>query len=329
MKVLIAGLGSIGQRHINNLRKLVPLEVVAYRVRGNSLPENFQGDWLTEYNDLEQALSTQPKAALICGPPRTQMQVALAAANAGCHLFIEKPISNSLEGVEELISTVRSKNLVTLIGYNLRFHPGLGLIKSLLKEERIGKVVSIRAQVGQYLPDWHPWEDYRQTYSARKDLGGGAVLDLIHELDYVRWLGGEVQKVSGFLGRLSHLEIDTEDVAEIMLQFEKGAIGNVHVDYVQRVATRNCQIIGDQGSITWDALKNEVHLFEVRNPEWQLLKQEEFDRNDMYLAEMKHFLACIEGKEESIVDIEDGAKTLKVALFACKSALHDKAYAVK
>jgi predicted dehydrogenase len=320
VKFLVAGLGSIGQRHIRNLRRLAPVEIIAYRVRGHSLPAEFQGDWLTETTNLEHALSLGPAAVLVCNPPSLMLPVALAAARAGCHLFIEKPLSHALEGVEGLVSLVQGKKLLSLIGFNLRFHPGLQLVKSLLIEGRLGRVVSIQAQVGQYLPDWHPSEDYRQGYSARHDLGGGVILDLIHELDYVRWLGGEVRRVACFAGHISSLAVSTEDVAEILLGFADQAIGSVHVDYVQRVPSRTCRIVGEAGTVLWDYFANEVRFFEKRQSDWQVFRQEGYERNEMYLAEMQHFLACIEGREHPVVDVAEGAKILRLALAARTSA---------
>jgi predicted dehydrogenase len=206
------------------------------------------------------------------------------------------------------------------MGYNLRYQPGLQLVKSFLDKGRIGRVVSLRVQVGQYLPDWHPWEDYRKGYSARRDLGGGVITDLIHEIDYVRWLGGNVRRVACFADHVSRLEINTEDVAEILLDFESGAIGSVHVDYVQRVLTRGCQIIGDEGTIIWDDSASEVQLFEAKDSEWQTFRQEGFERNDMYVAEMKHFLDCLEGRDTPVVNVEEGAEVLRIALAAREDA---------
>ena len=173
--------------------------------------------------------------------------------------------------------------------------------------------------MGQYLPDWHPQEDYRQGYSAHYDLGGGVILDLIHELDYVRWLVGEVRQVACFAGHVSTMEFETEDVAEILLQFESGAIGNVHMDYVQRVPSRTCRIIGEEGTIIWDYYAKEVRLFETRQPGWQVFQQEGFERNDMFVDEMRHFLACLEGRETPVVDVEEGSEILRLALAARES----------
>ena len=151
-----------------------------------------------------------------------------------------------------MLELARSKNLVTLVGCNLRFHPGLVAVKRLLEQGVAGRIVAIRAEVGQYLPDWHPGEDYRQGYSARLDLGGGIILDAVHEIDYVRWLLGPVRSVACFAGKLSHLEVETEDTAALLFRFSNGTIGEVHLDYVQRAYSRTCHIIGDEGTIRWD-----------------------------------------------------------------------------
>jgi predicted dehydrogenase len=272
------------------------------------------------YPNLNQALASNPHAVLICNPSSLHLPIAIQVAHAGCHLFIEKPLSHSWDGIEDLLSVIREKKLVTLMGFNLRFHPGLKLTKSLVEEGGIGRVLNIRAQVGQYLPDWHPWEDYHQGYSARRDLGGGVILDLIPELDYVRWLVGEVCQIACFAGHVSDLEIETEDVAEILLHFENGVIGNVHMDYIQRSPSRTCRIVGEEGNIVWDYYANEVRLFETRKPGWQVFRQEGFERNDMFVAEMQHFLACLEGRESPVVDVEEGAKILRLALAARESA---------
>lgn len=319
MKILVAGLGSIGQRHVRNLRNIAPVEIIAYRRRNQPLPEDLRGPWLREFTDLDAALAERPTAALVCGPPRGQVDVAMRAASAGLHLFIEKPISDSLAGTSELLQEVTERKLVTLVGFNLRFHPQVQILKDLIARGTLGKIVSIRAEVGQYLPDWHPDEDYRQGYSARRDLGGGAILDLIHEIDLVRNLGGEVTEVSAFAGHVSSLEITSEDVAELILRFASGAIGNVHVDYVQRKLGRTCKVIGDKGTAIWDFPANEVRVFEAGRSDWEVSQLTGYERPEMYRAEMRHFLDCIEGRATSVVDLESGLRDLAIALAAHES----------
>lgn len=314
LKVLIAGLGSIGQRHLRNLRALTPLEVISHRRRGLPLAEDLRDLPLVTCASLEEALAHRPKAALVCSPPALQLGVARAAVDAGCHLFVEKPIAPALDGLDDLLAAARTRGVATLVGYNMRFHPQLRRIRGWLEAGRIGRVCSLRAEVGQWLPDWHPWEDYRRMYSARRALGGGVVLDLIHELDYVRWLFGPVTEVRAWAGRTSSLEIDTEDTAEIVLRFAGGAVGSVHLDYVQRAPARGCRIVGEEGTIVWDFFADELRLFEAARGEWRVERLEDYERNAMYRDEMAHFLALIAGRERSAVDLAEGIESLRLAL---------------
>jgi len=322
MKALIIGCGSIGCRHLRNLLDLTDrdVEIIAYRQRGDDAEVMKREFGLRTFFNRVEALAERPDFALITNPTSLHVPVAIEAARSGCHLFIEKPLSHSLDSVDKLLDLIRERDLIAFVGFNMRFHRGLQLVKRVLEEERIGRVLSIRAQVGQYLPDWRPGQDYRRSYSARRALGGGVILDLIHELDYVRWLVGEVNQVTCFAGHISSLEIETEDVAEILLHFENGAIGNVHMDCIQRFPSRTCRIVGKEGVITWDYYANEVRLFEADRGDWQVFCQKGFKRNDMYRAEMQHFLACLEGHEKPAVDVEEGARILRLALAARESA---------
>ncbi len=315
--VLIAGLGSIGQRHLRNLLQL-GIEDVAL-LRTSSQPLDFAAH-LPVYTDLDQALSTAPDLVMVTNPTANHLQVALPAAKSGCHLFIEKPLSHTWDGVADLLDIVREQNLLTLVGFDLRFDPGLGLVKSLLDANQIGRLVSIQAQVGQYLPDWHPWEDYRQSVSARRATGGGVILDLIHELDYVSWLMGPVTAITCFADRVSSLEIETEDVACMLLEFESGTIGTIHLDYIQRVASRTCRIIGEGGTILWDYFARKVSWYESDAEEWQSFEYDDFERNDRFSMEMEHLLRCLSGDEQPCVDVVSGSKTLELAIAAKAAA---------
>jgi predicted dehydrogenase len=207
-----------------------------------------------------------------------------------------------------------------MVGFDLRFDPGLGRIKNLIEEERIGPLIAIHAQVGQYLPDWRTGEDYRDGMSAKKAAGGGVILDLIHELDYTSWFFGPIAQVACFADKLSTLEIETEDVASILLKFQSGAIGTVSLDYIQRFPSRTCRIIGELGTILWDYHAQKVVWYEHDNKSWEEFDYSGFERNDRFLAEMRHFLACLNGEESPKVDLSAGSSILKVALAAKRSA---------
>jgi predicted dehydrogenase len=244
----------------------------------------------------------------------------MAATETGSNLFVEKPLANSLEGVDRLIDTVHTQKLVALVGCNMRFHPGVQRLHDVIQQGSLGSVVAVRAFAGQYLPDWHPSEDYRNGYSARSSLGGGVILDTIHEIDYVSWMLGGVSEVACFSGQLSHLEIDTEDVAAIILRGSSGQLGEVHLDYVQRNYSRGCEVIGDRGTARWDFMANSLIILREQGdvsdnaapPGWVL--------NDMYLDEFRHLLACLDGVEEPMLDLPAGRDVLRIALAAKESS---------
>ena len=330
LRILVAGLGSIGQRHVRNLHRLAPtVSVVVYRVRGRPLPQDLQGNWLIECDDLETALGLGPAAALVCNPTSLHLSVALAAAHKGCSLLIEKPVSHSLNGLDELQTVVKVQGVRVLVGFQFRFHPGLQAIKRLLDEEAIGRVVCAHTHWGEYLPGWHPWEDYRRSYSARADLGGGVILTLCHPLDYLRWLLGEVKSVSAMAGRLCGLELDVEDTADITLQFGSGAIGTVHLDYVQRPPAHWLQITGQTGTIWWDNADGAVRCYRAETGEEEVFPvPQSFERNTMFRDEMRHFLACVEGAEQPLVTLDDGIQALRIALAAKTSAIEERVIAL-
>lgn len=316
-RVLIAGLGSIGRRHLRNLLHLGVGDILLYRTTSSSVSE---APHLPVYTDLKRALAEKPDVVLVANPTAHHVRTARMAAEAGCHLFLEKPVSHDFRGVEELKQVVQEKNLTSLVGFDLRFDPGLRKAKELLEEGVIGRVTAIHAQVGQYLPDWHPHEDYRKGVSARRETGGGVILDLIHELDYVAWLGGPVAEVGCFAETVSQLEIETEDTATIMLKFTSGALGSVNLDYIQRKPSRTCRIIGEEGTILWDYFENTVSWFKAGKEHWEELAYPHFERNDRFLLEMQHLLACLEGKDRPQVTLEAGIDVLRTALAAKESA---------
>lgn len=324
-RILIAGLGSIGRRHLTNLRNLGVHDIALYRSRPEPLPEAPE---LPVFTDLTEALAARPDVVIVSNPTAYHLKVALPAARAGCHLFIEKPLSHSWDGVDDLLSLVERKHLIALAGFDLRFEPGLCRVKEFLRNGRIGRLLAIQAQVGQYLPDWRPSEDYREGMSARADTGGGVLLDLIHELDYVRWLFGPVGEISCVADKVSGLQIETEDVAAMLLRFENGAIGTLHLDYVQRMASRTCRVIGENGTILWDYHKKKVLSSDSEKQVWQEFDYGNFQRNDRFVAEMRHLLACLKGEEQPKVNAIEGSRVLKLALAAKESAATGKAIRV-
>lgn len=320
MRVHVVGFGSIGARHLRLLRKYLPenaLSVVSHR----ELPDEFRG--ITHYSTPEQALKSKPDLTFITNPAPQHIQTALFFARAGSHLFIEKPLSCSLAGVDELMRECAKRKLVVMVGYMLRFFEPLVVVKQAILGGKIGRILSISAHVGQYLPDWRPGRDYQETVSAKKAMGGGVVLELSHELDSVRWLVGEVASVSATTTRVGDLDIDVEDIAEITLTFGSGAVGHIHLDMLDRAVHRDCRIVGSTGTIVWRS--EDSHRVQLRSSgasDWADLRASgPIEADAMYLAQLKHLLACVEGRAKPLVSLEDGRKTLEFALAVKESAL--------
>lgn len=335
MKILMVGLGGIGQRHLRNLRTLLgaEAEILAYRVRRQSpvLTDQLQveaGSDLEEkydikvFGDLDQALDCKPAAVFVCNPSSMHIPIALAAARAGCHLFIEKPLSHNLDEIDTLIQEVQSRKLVAMVGYQMRFHPCLEQVKLMLLQEVIGRVLAVRIEVGEYLPSWHAYEDYRIMYAARKELGGGVILSQIHEMDYIYWLFGLPSRIFALGGHLSTLRIDVEDVAAILMESmvnRQFVPIEVHLDYVQRPPARTCQVIGDQGKIEVDLRAASLRVFDNTGAPTQTATFPDFERNQMFINEMEYFLGCVEGRWAPKVSLRDGRQSLKMALAAKES----------
>ena len=332
MKILMVGLGGIGQRHLRNLRKLLGKDDVieAYRVRGleQTLTDQLEIDpgmklaaayGLMTFSDLDAAIASRPDAAFICNPTSLHIPVALALAKAGCHLFLEKPLSHTLEGVEELIQTMARQRLVGLVGYQLRFHPCVRQLRSWIQAGRVGRLLAVNAEVGEYLPGWHPYEDFRQMYAARTDLGGGVILSQIHELDYLGWIFGWPQSVYAVGGHLSGLEIDVEDTASLLMRVVREGRDlpvHLHMDYIQRPPTRTCHVLGDQGKVLMDLRAATLTLLDASGQTVEALAWPQLERNTLFLEQTAHFLQCLQGTTLPLTPLEEGLRSLKVALAA-------------
>ena len=335
MKALMVGLGSIGQRHLRNLRALrgSETEVLAYRVRGRpfvltdrlevAAGRNVEREYgLTVFDDLEEALAQAPDVTFVCNPTSLHVPVALAAAGAGSHLFIEKPLSHDREGVEELARLAESRNLVVQVGYQLRLHPCLRLLRTLLQRHAVGRLMAVRIEAGEYLPDWHPYEDYREGYAAQRRLGGGVILTQSHELDYAVWLFGMPTRVNAVGGHLSGLELDVEDVASVLMECRldgRSVPVHVHLDYVQRPPSRTCVVIGDAGRIVMDLREASVRVFDAAGRLAEARVFHDLPRNQLFVGELDTFLRCLEGRGEPVVTLREATGSLNVALAAKES----------
>jgi predicted dehydrogenase len=321
MKFLIAGFGSIGRRHLRNLLALGERDIVLYRSNRSTLPD----DEISQFpvvTDLRAALDYHPDAVIISNPTALHLDVAIPAAEAGCAILLEKPVSHSLERIDAFQAAVKRGGARVLVGFQFRFHPTLRRAAQLLADGVIGAPVAARVQWGEYLPAWHPWEDYRQGYAARADLGGGVILTLCHPVDYLRMLLGDITGLWAMTpAGTGGLDLPVEDTAEIGLQFACGAVGSVHLDYLQQPATHTLEIIGSAGTLRWNNADAQLSVYCPADERWQTeLPPEGFERNWLFMDEMRNFLALTRGEAAPACTLEDGIRTLKIALLARESA---------
>ncbi len=300
--ILICGFGSIGQRHYRNLCALGCRSFVILRRRygGAIMPHS------VTVTSLAKAFAHKPTIAVICNPTSLHIETAIECAEAGCHLFIEKPVGSGLDGLDELEAIVEEKHLVAAVGYQFRFHPKLGKLKAMLPS--MGKIHRVHARWSEFLPTWHPGEDYRESYAGRDDLGGGVILTLSHVLDYLRWLFGDLEiesastkascDLKGGLRCADHsslIRLRTADGGIIACDLDFGADGH---------AVHDLQVSAEWGQCNLDLMPT---------PE---------ARNQMFVEEMKRFLLAIEMGNKGMPDymLAEGIATLKLCLEAKRLA---------
>ena len=323
MNALVVGNGSIGKRHIQNLLSISNYNIVISTKQRK--PTSLNKKRCIFVKSLNEGLQHNPSIGFVTNVSSEHIKTSLLLAKAGCHIFIEKPLSNSLKDIEKLLNIVKKEKLVTLMGCNLRFHSCIKKIKSLIEQKTIGTIISVKSECGTYLPDWHPSENYSMNYAARDDLGGGVVLTCIHEIDYLYWFFGEIKEVFSITGKFSDLKIKSSDLSAIILKFKNNIVGEIHLDYLQRPEFRSCKIIGTKGTIYWDSTNNEVKIFDIKKKKWIIpLKVKNYDKNKEYVDELSHFLNCVGKKEKSINDLTHGIETLKIALTTIKSSKEKK-----
>jgi len=321
-KILVIGCGSIGRRHMRVFRELGVDFIGAADLRQDRLDQakdEIGPDTLTL--DHRAALAEGGyDAAIIAAPTYLHTPLAMDAARAGCHLFIEKPVAMDMAGLEELARLCAEKNLITYTAYCYRFIPSVERMTAILAAGTIGKPLAARLHISSYLPDWHPWEDYRDFYMAKKEQGGGALLDESHGIDLLRSLFGEVSEVDALVCNVSDLEISSDDLSVLQMRFATGLVAQAHFDLLGRSPRIGLEIIGDEGTLLWDRIDPGIRVFSAATGEWT---QETFDKDDTaqsYPRQAKAFLDCLAAGTATRNDLNEGRRTLAVLRTAFDSS---------
>jgi predicted dehydrogenase len=320
-RYLIIGLGSIGRRHLTNLRKLRPqAKIAVLRSRAVAEKENCPPEADEQFDQWSDALAFAPSAAIIANPASHHVEAAQKLLSAGIPMLIEKPLADSLKDLPELVQALAMKRLPALLAYCLRLFPSLVQSRRLIKEGAIGDVLAVRAEVGQYLPDWRPQSRYQDGVSANRRLGGGPLLELSHEFDYLYWVFGLPHSVTAKGGKFSNLEIDVEDAVEVVLDYGPGKmLVNVHLDFLQRSVDRRCRFIGSEGTLIWNAIQNEIELYRASTKKWERLTFSPDDRVQIYIDELNQFFGFIEGAPTDLARVAEGYDVLAVVDAAVQS----------
>ncbi|MBI5328829.1 MAG: Gfo/Idh/MocA family oxidoreductase [Deltaproteobacteria bacterium] len=317
MRILVVGVGSIGARHMNNLVEhghevyVVDINREKVKIAASIAKETFYS--------LDEALKIKPNAAFICTYSNDHIVPAIKCANAGCHLFVEKPLSLSLDGIDELIEIIDKKNLISMVGCNMRFHPAISYVHDILtKNPFFSKKLWGNFEFGFYLP--FDKKDYQNTYKAKKNMGGNLIFDGIHELDCAVWFFGKPVEVVCDKSILSSLKIDTEDHVEMVVKFESGTMCTIHMDYLQHGYSRRCKVVCEEGTIVWDFAQGNIGVITTVGKEWVWKEMElEICYNQMYIDEINYFIDCVSSRTETFNSVKQSLSALKLALLANKS----------
>jgi predicted dehydrogenase len=314
LSVLIVGCGSIGKRHARVLTRLGVTDIRA------SDPARDQREALRAqipavklYDSFDAALRDAPDTVWICTPPEMHIPMAMQAIRSGAHVFSEKPLSDTLDGIDELDALADARDKHVMVGLCFRYHDGLRRAKKYLDAGQIGRLVSVRALMGEHLPDVRP--DYRDLFSAQR----GGAFDLMHDIDLTIWYAGQsVRAIHAFGGTYSDIGIAAPDVAEILIDFQDRCIASVHLDFFQRPRRRQIELIGTTGVIIvefarWDHCV--VSVYESAQGKWQI-EEMITDRDDMFIAEDREFLQAIAEDKPIACTVAEARKSLEVVVAA-------------
>lgn len=335
MKFLIVGLGSMGKRRIRNLQYLREKDIIGFDLREDRRKESEEKYEIKTFMDFKEAMRENPDALIISTPPDLHIEYAVIAAEKNKHFFMEAGILN--ERMAKLIDLCKNKSIVAAPSCTMRFHPAVKVMKKLVDDDKIGRILAFTHHSGQYLPDWHPWENYRAFYVSKRETG--ACKEIVpFELVWITWLLGTVKKVACTKGKLSNLDVDIDDVYQLLFEFESGALGNMLVDVIARYPIRHCKILGENGLIIWDWNERCVKLFDANEKKWIEYPQGEGIHEkgyvpqiieDMYIEEMDYFIKAIKGDTRYPYTLEEDKKILDILYLAEQSSDEGKHISIK
>lgn len=328
MKFAVVGCGSMGNRRIRYIQHLKAGEIIAYDVRNDRMAEVREKYSIQTIKGVRELIESNPAAIFICVPPSEHVYYLNLAVQQGWHFMTEQPISHTMDGLEAILADVQRKNLVSHVSCNNRFHQAVKKMKLLIAEGVIGPVLSGVVETGEWLPDWHPYEPYTDYYPSKRSMGGG--LDAVCDLEWLINIFGSVSRMTCLAGKRSTLDIDTDDVVQILVEFKSGPQIFLHTDMLQRIFEHKAKFIGEKGTIICNFATQEISLFQADSKEWRIIRNEveAVQVGDMkmkpdwewvepmYLEDSAVFINHLINKDCSIDSLKDGIRNLQLILQA-------------
>ena len=310
-KVAVIGLGNIAVRHRRNLKQLFP-DVILYAMSSSGRsPLEGVSDSDIVVASIDELINAKVELVIIASPATFHAKHAVPLIEVGIPTLIEKPVTADLKDASLLNKVIRATQTPVAVSYCLRYLPSALKVKALLEQKYLGTLHNVSIHVGQYLPDWRPNKDYRDSVSASKKLGGGALLELSHELDYAQWLLGNCNVEHALLRSSEELGLDVEDVADVILRSDEGVVVNIHLDFLQRSVQRNCSLIGSKGRLDWDLITNSITFHDALGSEL-IYSEPMWDKNNMYLSVIKDFIEMVKGHNNQCVELNMAVKTINL-----------------
>jgi predicted dehydrogenase len=308
-RIAVIGLGNISIRHRRNLKQLYPMASI-YGMSASGRPSTETvSDCDVFVTSMEELIRHKVELAIVASPASLHAAHAIPLITAGIPVLIEKPVATSVADCNAIIDASREHNVPVAVGYCLRYLPSAAILKKILDEQKIGHLYNVMIETGQYLPDWRPSKDYRTCVSARAELGGGVLLELSHEFDYIQWLLGPLRVEHAVLRSSETLGLSVEDTADVLAINASGVIASIHLDFLQRKAHRKCRFIGSEGTLEWDLIQNQVTLISASGAH-VIYSDAEWDKNKMYLAMISDFVRLIHGEASLSVNLKDATRTV-------------------
>jgi len=310
MKIGIVGLGSIGQRHARSLLKLGNMDIYALRTQKGTLtnlPDDLRS--IKEIFDQDEFYAIDLDGIIISNPTSLHIKTMKKALEKKIPIFVEKPLANNISEIKELKDYDLSK---VLVGFNLRYDDLINTVKNYLDSGKLGKIYKAHLYCGQYLPLWHPYADYRNEYYARKELGGGVLRTLSHEIDIMHYLFGVPKEIVGVVEKISSLEIDVDDNAYLICRLKNNTLIAIEIDYLNPKGIREGTVFGSKGILQYTYTTPQVTFTSNKGSTTILYKKEKTDWDKIYQQEMKDFIECILNGKKPKSTVNDGIQVMKI-----------------